>query len=148
MPGITLVVGLGASEALTAAQHDGYDRRIVFDAARMRLGALAYAAYPVATVEAGWGAAVFEGAAFGPSEQDVTRTLATLGAGFCAGLPGAREAIERWAAGMDGDFVIAVVARDGTRALVVNDRLGRLPLYWARTDSATVIAREVKAVRA
>jgi asparagine synthase (glutamine-hydrolysing) len=149
MPGITIAAGPRASDALGTAALDSYERRTYgANADGLRLSVLAYAAYPIAAIEDVWGTAVFEGAAYGPPRSEIESALASLGRRFAADPAAAREEAERWAGGLDGDFVIAVVARDGRSALVVNDRLGRLPLYWASKDGNVALAREVKAVRA
>jgi asparagine synthase (glutamine-hydrolysing) len=92
--------------------------------------------------------ALLEGAVYSHPAAAIASQLSGLALAFATDDVAARATAERWAAQLDGDFVIVLAARDGSRALVINDRLGRLPLYWAAQGGGAAIAREVKAVRA
>ena len=149
MPGITIAGGPNAQRALSTAAFDDYERRVFgAEGDGLRLGITAYAAYPVVVTSGEWGVAVFEGAAYATPAAEIESTLGSLGRRFALEPAAVRADAERWAAGLDGDFAIAIVARGGAGALVVNDRLGRLPLYWSSAGGNTVVAREIKAVRA
>ncbi|HET9342642.1 MAG TPA: asparagine synthase-related protein [Candidatus Eremiobacteraceae bacterium] len=111
-------------------------------------GAAAYATYPLTVVRAVGCAAVLEGAAYGEQPADVEAMLAGLARSFADDSGAARAQAETWAAKTDGDFVLLAIKDDGSSALIVNDRLGRLPLYMAARDGNAAIAREIKGVRA
>ena len=91
---------------------------------------------------------MIEGAIYGRTDSAIGEKLTELARSFAADPASARAEAESFAANSDGDFVILVAADDGRTALVVNDRLGRLPLFVAARDGSAAIAREIKCVRA
>jgi asparagine synthase (glutamine-hydrolysing) len=56
-------------------------------------------------------------------------------------------AAERFARGADGDFNLLLIAPAQHRALLLNDALGRLPLYYRRDGASLAFAREIKFLR-
>ncbi|HEY7992976.1 MAG: asparagine synthase-related protein [Candidatus Eremiobacterales bacterium] len=151
MPGIVVAAGRRAADALAAMTRDGYTQQTFVPeraADGLVAGAAAYAAYPLAVARSAGCTAVLEGAAYGEQPADVDRMLAGLARAFADDAGAARALAETWAAKTDGDFALLVVKDDGSSALVVNDRLGRLPLYMAARDGDAAIAREIKGVRA
>src|SRR5690242_19967832 len=111
MPGITIAAGPNAQRALNIAAFDDYERRVFgAEGDRLRLGIAAYAAYPVIATSGVWGAAVFEGAAYATPNAEIESALESLGRRFAAEPAAVRADAEHWAAGLDGDFVIAIVA--------------------------------------
>ena len=152
MPGLAVLAGSGALAAAERVRallmRDGYASGDVVPS-RDRLG-IVYAAprsYPIVIERAGGATAALEGAVYGRSAADVGRALRDLAEAYARDPSAARTAAERFALQTDGDFAIVLVDASATRALVVNDRLGRLPLYFASAGGAAAIAREVKAVR-
>ncbi len=115
----------------------------------LHAGIVAPSHYPWLVVESVGASALLEGAIYERSIESIREALAEFARSFPRDPIATRSAVEGWAARTTGDFVLAIVAGDGSRALVANDRLGRLPLYWARTgDGRAAVAREIKAVRA
>ena len=151
MPGIVVAAGRHAADALAAMTRDGYVQQTFVPQRTpdsIVAGAAAYAAYPFIITRSAGCTAVLEGAAYAEPRADVERMLAGLAEAFANDTGAARQQAETWAAKTDGDFVLLVVKDDGSSALVVNDRLGRLPLYTAARDGNAAIAREIKGVRA
>jgi asparagine synthase (glutamine-hydrolysing) len=151
MPGIVVAAGPHAADALAAMARERYvQQSFAAQAASGGLlaGASAYETYPLAVAKAAGCTAVLEGAAHAEQPAQVERMLVDLAQAFAGDPAAARAQAETWAARTDGDFVLLVVKDDGSQALVVNDRLGRLPLYVAARGNSAAIAREIKAVRA
>lgn len=151
MPGIVVAAGPFATDALVAMTRERYLQHTFVSqnaTGGLAAGAAAYETYPLAIVKAAGCIAVLEGAVYGSRPADVDRMLAELARAFAADPAAARAQAETWAGKTDGDFVLLVVKDDGSEALVVNDRLGRLPLYMAARAGGAAIAREIKGVRA
>jgi asparagine synthase (glutamine-hydrolysing) len=151
MPGIVVAAGPHAADALAAMMRERYMQQTFVPQTAIGgliAGAVAYESYPLAIARAAECTAVLEGAAYGEQPAAVDRMLASLATAFAGDAAAARAQAETWAAKTDGDFVLLVVKDDGSQALVVNDRLGRLPLYTASRAGGAAIAREIKCVRA
>lgn len=151
MPGIVVAAGPRAPRALAAMSRTGWVQH-TFVPPRpdggIVAGASAYPSYPIVSANASGCTAVLEGAIYGRTAAAVDDLLVALARSFATDPSAARAGAESFAATADGDFVVAVARDDGSRALVVNDRLGRLPLFTASRDGAGAIAREIKCVRA
>src|SRR5215469_11768555 len=151
MPGIVVAAGPQAADALTAMARERYVQQTFVSRGAtggLIAGASAYETYPLAIARAAGCIAVVEGAAYGEQPAEMERMLGALAQTFAGDPEAARAQGETWAAKTDGDFVLLVARDDGSEALIVNDRLGRLPLYVAARAGSAAIAREIKAVRA
>ncbi|HYK52153.1 MAG TPA: asparagine synthase-related protein [Candidatus Eremiobacteraceae bacterium] len=151
MPGIVVAAGPRAADALTAIARERYVQQTFVPQAAtggLLAGASAYETYPFAVAKMAGCTAVLEGAAYGERPAELEQMLGALAETFAGDPAAARAQAETWASKSDGDFVLLVARDDGAEAIVVNDRLGRLPLYMAARSGSAAIAREIKAVRA
>jgi asparagine synthase (glutamine-hydrolysing) len=128
---------------------DDYEATTLVDVpGRLAVGFAGSPHYPL-TVERDAGViCALEGAAYSRNRDGVRADLLRLAAAFARDVPDARAQAEAWARSTDGDFVLCIADEAGSRTLIVNDRLGRLPLYYSRAAGAAAIAREIKFVRA
>jgi asparagine synthase (glutamine-hydrolysing) len=151
MPGIVVAGGPRAADALAAMARDGWQQQTFAAGSApgaLVAGAAAYPSYPIASASTSGCTAALEGAIYDRTEAAIAEALTGLARTFASDAASARGAAESFAANADGDFVILVASDDGSKALVVNDRLGRLPLFMASRDGFAAIAREIKCVRA
>ena len=153
MPGLALAAGLadGAAAGSPLGAHPPSDYRstvFVDVPGRITVGFAAPLAYPVTVERAAGVTCVLEGAVYAAAGRDLAADLRTLAESFARDPARARDDAEAWAAKADGDFVLCLADDAGAAALVVNDRLGRLPLYCARAPGRAAVAREIKSVRA
>jgi asparagine synthase (glutamine-hydrolysing) len=55
-----------------------------------------------------------------------------------------KEAITRFLAQADGEFVVLIYDKQTKNLCVFNDALGRLPFFWYRDDEVLTFSREIK----
>ena len=150
MPGLSVVRGRDAFDdaTLDAALdslrfRDDYERETLYADGEYLVAATAYPSYPVRRVETDDWIAVLDGRLYDVADEDVPATLERVGRWA---VEGDDAALEKWLAARDGDFVILALPRGGGDAVVVNDALGRLPVFRASVGGADVVTREPKLV--
>lgn len=154
MPGLAVASGSvdgvpARTSLLEVLLRDDYRSRAFVDVpGRLVVGCAIPDWYPLRVERTGGVVCVLEGALYVSPPEEVGAQLRELAAAFARDPADARSRAETWAAGTDGDFVLCIADEGGARALIVNDRLGRLPLYYARANGGCAIAREIKLVRA
>jgi len=153
MPGFAMLAGAGAVAdrfltALRAMQHARYDAKLIGAHPDLVAGYTAHSGYPLRVIESpdGWG--VIEGAVYGVKPEAVDDALARVARAFCLDASEGREAAERWASSVDGDFLLVVAAPSHGRVLVVNDPLGRLGVFVRCASGTAALSRDVKFFRA
>jgi len=141
MPGLTILADPHARAAtaehvlgaLAEARHfPDYRVEVLFRSPHLLVAASRYPEYPIATWDAGRFVVVLEGRVYGVPRDTLPRGL----------VPDAERA-RRWLMDADGDFVAVIIDRETERALVLNDRYGRLPLYHGRHADAVLASREL-----
>ncbi|AQL44654.1 hypothetical protein BV210_17975 (plasmid) [Halorientalis sp. IM1011] len=148
MPGVSIVREAGGDAAgfdaaLSAVRFfDEYRTTVHYDGDDLTVASTGYDGYPVRTVETEHGCVVLEGYLYDVDDADahladVAEWVATDD----------RTALRSWVRDRDGDFLVVVVDETEETATVVPDALGRLPLYHAEIDGATVVSRELKLIR-
>ena len=110
-------------------------------------GISSYDGYPWTHVVSGDDSALLDGAVYDRTPSCLLSDLTSLLDQFVADAARARIAAERWAKDRDGDFVLTLICPRRAAALVVNDALGRLPVYIGSNDRGIALARELKFVR-
>lgn len=150
MPGTTLLHGPAPSAAnferdLIDLRHDErYDSGLLVDAPFALVGESRYPAYPMRTTTVDGHRIVVEGRFYGRDGAAVDAALASIVEALDAG--NLRSHLAEWLPTVDGDFVITVLDPDDGSATVINDYLGRLPLYYAETPEGVVVSREKRFV--
>ena len=54
--------------------------------------------------------------------------------------------VDKWLARTDGEFIIYALNKKDKEFVVINDILGRLPLYYYYDDAKVIISRELSLV--
>lgn len=154
MPGLSIVHDASgrpdrleaAIERLRLAQHfPDYHREVLFRSNHLLVAATRYGQYPLATFQIGELRVCIEGRLYGetaPRLEHLADTVARHVRSGPAGIPG----WQRLLAGVDGDFVAAVVDPRAETVVVGGDRYGRLPVYHAAQDGLVVASRELRYV--
>lgn len=57
------------------------------------------------------------------------------------------KAISYWLLNTDGDFIVIILEKRLKRAVIFNDILGRLPLYYHKTSKGLCVSREIQFIR-
>jgi len=125
--------------ALDAACHDAtYTAATLQRARSWLLAASAYPEYPIAAFDFGDVAIHLEGRLYGPAP-----TEALLG-GLAQTVFDRDDTAQEWVRAVDGEFVVFALQRSTARIVILNDLLGRLPLYRRRTSRTLVLSRELR----
>ena len=152
MPGISLVIdtngGLKTEEqrlrsSLDSLMHyPGYEQKIPLHDDHLFLGYTRHVKYPVTVFETDDSLICLEGRLYGKNPAEVREELADLGKRLSRGLFG--DNVSGWINGTDGDYVILVLNKRTREIAVVNDALGRLPLYCYIAGGRIIVSREVR----
>jgi asparagine synthase (glutamine-hydrolysing) len=148
MPGISFVGGpMGPDETPLACLRgvcfrDEYERTVHLADDSAVLASTGYPAYPVETVETDDTVLLLEGHLYDAADE--RRHLRSVGRALREDRP---DAVASWLADRDGDFLVAAYDRATGALSLVNDRFGRLPVYYATVGDDPVVSRELKFVR-
>jgi asparagine synthase (glutamine-hydrolysing) len=153
VPGLSLAADLAPDPgALTAqaaralaslALRPGVRRRVLHRDARSFLAVTALSSYPLASLPTPHGPAWLEGRLYDRASAELSADVAALADAVFAHPETACERVRRWVLGVDGDFVLVLVDATSGRIALLNDALGRLPLYLRRDGTAVVLSREI-----
>lgn len=150
MPGLHLISTQRASldcvnarSSLAPALHEpGYIAEELFATETVWLAATRYPAYPLTVIRSGSRLTAFEGRLYLPDCGRLHSLLAELGRLLLSEDPTDRAGLTHWLTTWDGDYVAVSIDSATGRWALVNDPLGRLPLYLYGADGYTVISRE------
>ena len=131
------------SKALDTILHDEYyDKTLLLDDSCYVLALSYYEGYPLSYFENSRFYICFEGKIYGKTLDlihDELINLANSAAQYeCRG----GHRIAEWLLNSDGDFVVFILDKQCRSITIINDVLGRLPLYCYSTDTQCVISRE------
>lgn len=145
MPGVSIVHSIDGFDAdrfdgaLDELCHfDWYDSQVHHRDEHLSVGSTSYPSYPVTSVETADHTVIIEGMVYGSTDLD-TDILELLPAIVRKDL----DSLAEWVTTRDGEYVIYVVDRDSSEVRVLNDSLGRLPLYARTTGSHRLLTREI-----
>lgn len=154
MPGMSfvcdLIGSLKGSESIISRSLDSmihterYERRTLLDESSYFLGCTKYEGYPVAVLETGDVYVYLEGRMYGKSSARVTHGVTQLAERVFRPQVQARETVGEWLLGTDGDFLVFMLHKSSSEIAIVNDALGRLPVYYCETNSKFLAARELR----
>jgi asparagine synthase (glutamine-hydrolysing) len=152
MPGISLVCDLDESltvvndslvQALEKSIHSNeYHVEILWSTPSCFLACTRYEQYPVLAFENDRFRIVVEGEIYGKSQTSLQAELLSLAeSAFDREIE--KERVTRWLRITDGEFVLVVLDKHSNRVALVNDLLGRLPLYYFSSGRRLVVSREM-----
>lgn len=155
MPGLSFVCAVGANPPSGESVHEAsrgselfsdYSTSTIFAAPTAIAVTTAYPDYPCRDTGSDGNVSYFEGVLYDrPPERWLGFVHDVADAVFGDGGP-ALDRVADAIRGADGDYVGLVVR--GKRALVFNDFLGRLPLYYRSDGTGTIITRNIDFMRA
>jgi asparagine synthase (glutamine-hydrolysing) len=158
MPGLTLWLSTeqGAedltrrfrSAQATMRHAPDYRETVELEVAGCRIGHVAYMEYPVRFFRCGSFLIGVEGRVFGRTRSRLESELTDLADRVMGDREKGPAAARRWILANDGDYVVSIVRRDGGSLVVLNDPLGRLPLYFHVGPIGAALARECKFIAA
>ncbi len=156
MPGISFIGDLtgdlsGDDSAILSASdslvHDErYERQVLLKDNFRYLGYTAYREYPIESIDVGNGVIYLEGRLYGGDHAVNERKLNALADSVFNIGDRSEERIVEWLLNTDGDFVVILFHKKTGDVTIINDALGRLPLYCYRTNDKLILSRELRFV--
>jgi asparagine synthase (glutamine-hydrolysing) len=110
---------------------------------RVVVGVTKYPAYPVETINLERCKGLLEGRVYGFNKELLQRDLRDLESVVMRDRFDQHEAVSKWIENHDGDYVVVFVDSTNGRVAVLNDCLGRLPVYIARNRETYAVSREI-----
>jgi len=156
MPGLSILYDLTGTrdrsdrrtiESLVSLKHyEWYEHSVMLDDARLFLGWTGYREYPTAAFEKDDFYICLEGSIYGIPRADTKKKLRELAALLSTDPDRYRSRAARWLSEADGDFLIFILNRRSGEMFLVNDALGRLPVYYHETGESIIVSRELRFV--
>lgn len=152
MPGISLISSARGDTDLTKfvdaqlnMKYRGYRSEIFFHDDRTIIGYTGYEGYPVRLYESTDFFSTVEGIVYNRSEKEVDSFISDLilqkrHSGIQI------DSLERFLLTSDGEYVLTIYDKSFGHVIIVNDALGRLPVYYAEENNKLIASREVKFV--
>jgi asparagine synthase (glutamine-hydrolysing) len=156
MPGLSIVCDLTgdrqesvlrSEESLGSLKHyPWYGHSVLLDDAHLFLGWTGYEEYPITVVENGEFYICLEGLIYGISPDNTRTELEKLSTILSAGPDRYRSRTADWMSNVDGDFLIFILNKRSGEIWIINDALGRLPVYYHETSDKIIVSRELRFV--
>lgn len=151
MVGVNALVTSGSSDyhrqfsdaQNTMLYYPSYRANLLFENNCFFLGSTAYEQYPVTCFEGPGSFIAFEGMVYNIDDATLHTDLLAIATEIHEGAPG-KEAIARFLAHADGEFVVLIFDKETHDLCVFNDALGRLPFFWYRNHEVLAFSREIK----
>lgn len=158
MPGVSFYYNLsGISESKrtmilghgSRCGEEGSFNKLLIDDKRSVLTCTGYEGYPFTSFETEEFRIFLEGRLYSTGEHTVNGVLKTLAENFMRGLDtAARERVRSWLLDTDGEFVLLIQHKQTGVVHIVTDALGRLPLYYSRSEQSIIVSRYMDLVAA
>ena len=133
--------------ALGSLLHDErYRATTLVDDPTSYLAHTGYPAYPVQAYQLGEVSAYLEGRLYGVASQTLASRLRQLADLAFGQHPERDDRLREWLRASDGDYLVVLVHQPSGAVRIVNDSLGRLPLYLHQTGSGVIVSRELRLV--
>jgi asparagine synthase (glutamine-hydrolysing) len=134
-----------ASESLGSLKHyEWYEESILLDNRRLFLGYTGYEEYPITLIENDGYYICFEGMIYDRTRTDARMELERLSAILFEGADSTASRAAEWLWNADGDFLIFILNKRSGDICLINDALGRLPVYYHGTGDKILVSRELR----
>lgn len=154
MPGLSFVAdfknNLAARQAhilssLTNLLHDQcWQAKTILSTAHYFLGLTSYEDYPFNCYENANYRIFVEGRIYRKSSPFISQELFELAELLFAKPHETTERCKQWLSHVDGDYLIFIIHKSSKQAWILNDILGRLPVYYSRADDSILISRDLR----
>lgn len=143
MPGLIFSAGHEDekySHAVEQLQFDNdYSFRTYHKGIQHTIGANSYPGYPLVEFRSAPGIVLFEGYVYSHSMDSLEESFN----GFFTAESWCTDKIQNWVNQADGEFVLMILHQGLQELLILNDRWGRLPVYWFHDGKQLVLSREI-----
>lgn len=160
MPGISILKGnfprggnseTGDETILSAAlgsvmYDDRYVQKILLKKDSFLVAYTKYPEYPISVYEDDLFWVCIEGKIYGQDDLKIKREINDLlfEIAFSDGLSEkSNRAADKWLSTTDGEFIIYALNKRNNEFVLINDVLGRLPIYYYNDDKTLIISREL-----
>lgn len=155
MPGISFKCDLGKNSikrdnlffrSLNSIIHNSrYEQEILLNEDSYFLGYTKYSEYPIKVVENSKFWVCLEGRIYGRDHTVINKELNDLMENiFNNQAVETHKIVVNWLLKIDGDFIIFALDKKTKDFAIINDALGRLPLYYYKSDQELIISRELR----
>lgn len=120
-----------------------YEANIILKNKSYFLCSTTYEGYPIASFENDNYIIYLEGKIYN-HHYSVKKELNTLAELIIENMTYKKERIAEWLLNNDGDFVVFILHKKTNEITIINDALGRLPLYYSIADGRLLISRELR----
>jgi len=122
-----------------------YEREILLKEKSHLLGCTRYKEYPLVSFTNGKFRAFLEGHIYGKDYAELNQEICELERAIFQGGLKAEGQILEWLLAVDGDFVLFILNKEGSRIAILNDTLGRLPVYYyQKPGEELLVSRELR----
>lgn len=134
-----------ALQSLKSLLHDErYVSQVLLQNKLYFVGCTRYSEYPITIFEDDNLWVCIDGRIYGKEHNILKHKLHDLMTTILDG--GTTDKISKWLLETDGDFVICALDKHSQDFIIINDALGRLPIYYYRGSNEVVISRELQFV--
>lgn len=154
MPGISFKYDLGKNsikrdnlffQSLNSIIHNSrYEQKILLKEDSYLLGYTKYSEYPIKVLENSKFWICLEGRIYSSDQTVINKELNDLMDNIFNNQAVETHKIVNWLLKTDGEFVIFALDKKTKDLAIINDALGRLPLYYYKNDQELIISRELR----
>jgi asparagine synthase (glutamine-hydrolysing) len=157
MPGMNLIFNRNEKfiiesnnviKAINSLQiHEDIENLTFMEKDRAYIGATVHASYPIITFEDDYFFILIEGKIYDQELDNVKKKIIELVFPLFSELKNGKNdfsGLQRWLLSIDGDFIFTVLHKKTLDLIILNDVLGRLPLYYSVIDNNIIISRHIK----
>jgi len=121
-----------------------YQSEILLKEKTYLLASTRYKEYPVTSFESDDISIYLEGRIYGKDNSSLKGELTALSGHLFQPQTESSEHISEWLLNTDGDFIIFSLNKKLNRVAILNDALGRLPLYYHEANGQLIVSRELR----
>lgn len=154
MPGINLVIdpkgNLKDQESRiiqiqkSFMQREDYFEEVLFFESIYFLGCVRYSNYPINIFENSRFFICIEGRIYNKDNSVIEKELNEIAEMIFFGKAYQKDFIKSWLLNSDGDFIVIILDKTSKDAIIINDALGRLPLYFCERNAQLVVSRKMQ----
>lgn len=154
MPGIHVVCDMKGNlkqaesriqESIASLMHyDWYKQNIVYNENGCFLGYTNHETYPIKIIDDNELLVCIEGLTYGKPLSKALEEVKSISESVFNRSSDYRERIAKWQLDTDGDFLVLVLDKSANELCIINDALGRLPLYYCMDGDRIIVSREIR----
>lgn len=121
-----------------------YDLKILLREKTYLLAYTSYEEYPIISFENEESHIYLEGKIYDRENSLINKELSNLAEGIFRMGYKSQEQLSNWLLNVDGDFIVFILNKRSDEIAIINNTLGRLPLYYYKVKGRLILSREVQ----